>query len=242
MELICAIDLLNGGAVRLVQGDYERRIDADADAVSLATRFVDAGCRRLHVVDLAGARAGRPMQLALVDDLVRVARERAPEVRVEVGGGLRTVADVDAALAVADDALLGTSAIERTGFVRECSDRHPSRVAVSLDLRDGWPALDGWARTGTGDAMELARRLMDDGASRLIVTETSRDGTLGGPDLELLGRMREALPDVTLVAAGGIGTLEDLRALDRLGLDGVVVGLALLTGAIDPAEALAALA
>ncbi len=242
MELICAIDLLDGGAVRLVQGDYERRIDADADAVSLARRFVDAGCRRLHVVDLAGARAGRPMQLALVDDLVRAAREGAPGVRVEVGGGLRTVADVDAALAVADDALLGTSAIERAGFVRECSDRHPGRVAVSLDLRDGRPALDGWARTGTGDAIDLARRLMDDGASRLIVTETSRDGTLGGPDLELLGRVREALPDATLVAAGGIGTLEDLRALDRLGLDGAVVGLALLTGAIDPAEAVAALA
>jgi phosphoribosylformimino-5-aminoimidazole carboxamide ribotide isomerase len=242
VELICAIDLLDGGAVRLVQGDYERRIDADTDAVSLAQRFLKAGCRRLHVVDLAGARAGRPMQLETVATVVSAARSLVPDVRIELGGGMRTVRDVDAALAVADDVLLGTAAIERPAFVRECSERHPGRVAVSLDLRDGLPALDGWSRTGAGDAIELARGLVDAGASRLIVTETSRDGTLAGPDIESLARMRAALPDAMLVAAGGIGTMDDLRALDRLGMDGAVVGLALLSGAIDPAEALAALA
>jgi phosphoribosylformimino-5-aminoimidazole carboxamide ribotide isomerase len=242
VELICAIDLLDGGAVRLVQGDYDRRIAADADAPELARRFVAAGCRRLHVVDLAGARAGRPMQLDLVGEIVVAARAEAPSVVVEAGGGLRTAADVEGLLERADEALLGTAAIENAGFLRDCATAHPGRIAVSLDLRDGRPALDGWSRTGEADAIALARRLLDDGASRLIVTDTARDGTLGGPNLSLLAQLRAALPGAMLVAAGGIGSVDDLRALAGAGCDGAVVGLALLTGAIDPAEALAVLA
>lgn len=241
MELICAIDLLDGGAVRLVQGDYDRRIDAAARPADLARRFVAAGCRRLHLVDLAGARAGRPVQLELIGEVAAAARAVDAAVRVEAGGGLRTAADVDAVLEVADDALLGTAAIERPAFLRACADRHPGRIGVSLDLRDGRPALDGWLRTGTADAVDLARRLVDAGATRLIVTDTARDGTLGGPNLALLATLRAALPDATLVAAGGIGSLDDLRAVAAIGCDGAVVGLALLSGDIDPAEAVAAL-
>jgi phosphoribosylformimino-5-aminoimidazole carboxamide ribotide isomerase len=242
VELICAIDLLDGGAVRLVQGDYDRRVDATAGPTELARRFVAAGCRRLHVVDLAGARAGRPVQLALVGEVVTAARAERSDVRVEAGGGLRIGADVDAMLAVADEALLGTAAIERPRFLRGCAERNPGRIAVSLDLRDGRPALDGWVRTNASDATDVARRLVDDGAARLIVTDTARDGTLTGPNLPLLAELRAAVPDALLVAAGGIGSLDDLRALATIGCDGAVVGLALLSGAIDPAEALAALA
>jgi len=242
VELICAIDLLDGGAVRLVQGDYERRINADADPAELARRFVAAGCRRLHVVDLAGARAGRPMQLELLGEIVAAARTAAAEVIVEAGGGLRTAADVDALLERADEALLGTAAIEDAAFLRACAATHPGRVAVSLDLRGGRPALDGWLRTGESGAEALAQRLLNDGASRLIVTDTARDGTLAGPNLELLTRLRAAVPDAVLVAAGGIGSVDDLRAVAEVGCDGAVVGLALLTGAIDPASAMAMLA
>jgi phosphoribosylformimino-5-aminoimidazole carboxamide ribotide isomerase len=242
MELICAIDLLDGGAVRLVQGDYARRIHTEAGPAELARRFVAAGCRRLHLVDLDGARAGRPMQLALIGEVVAAARDSEPDVRVEAGGGLRTTADVAALLAIADEALLGTAAVERPGFVRECAELYPGRIGVSLDLRDGRPALDGWLRTGSADAIPLARRLVEDGADRLVITDTARDGTLTGPNLELLARLREALPSTTLVASGGIGSLDDLRAVAAIGCDGAVVGLALLSGAIDPAEALAVLA
>ena len=241
MELICAIDLLDGGAVRLVQGDYDRRIDAAARPVDLARRFVAAGCRRLHVVDLAGARAGRPVQLELIGEVAAAARAVDPSVRVEAGGGLRTADDVDAVLTVTDDALLGTAAIEQPAFLRACADRHPGRIGVSLDLRDGRPALDGWLRTATVDAVGLARQLVDAGAARLIVTDTARDGTLTGPNLALLTTLRAALPDATLVASGGIGSLEDLRAVAGIGCDGAVVGMALLSGAIDPAEAVAVL-
>jgi phosphoribosylformimino-5-aminoimidazole carboxamide ribotide isomerase len=241
VELICAIDLLEGGAVRLVQGDYGRRIPADADAPELARRFVTAGCRRLHVVDLAGARAGRPVQLSLLAAVAEAARLVAGDCIVEATGGLRSAADVDAALEHADDVLLGTAAIEDPAFLAVTVGRHPGRVGVSLDLRDGRAALDGWLRVGAGDPPALARTLLEAGASRLVVTDTRRDGTLAGPNLELLASLRLALPDATLVAAGGIGSLDDLRALQEIGLDGAVVGLALLTGAIQVDAAVAVL-
>jgi phosphoribosylformimino-5-aminoimidazole carboxamide ribotide isomerase len=241
MELICAIDLLDGGAVRLVQGDYERRVPADSDPASLARRFAAAGCRRLHVIDLEGARAGRPVELDQLAGVAAAARAEASDVVIEAGGGLRTLGDLEAVLAIADVAILGTAAIERAGFLRSCADAFPGRIAASLDLRRGRPALDGWTRAGIGEPLEVAARLLDEGASRLIATETSRDGTLGGPDLEALGTLRVAFPDATLVAAGGVASLEDLRALERIGIDGAVVGLALLTGGVDPATAIAAL-
>jgi phosphoribosylformimino-5-aminoimidazole carboxamide ribotide isomerase len=241
VELICAIDLLDGGAVRLVQGDYDRRMGADVGPAELARRFVAAGCRRLHVVDLAGARAGRPMQLKVLAEIVAAARAAASGVLVEAGGGLRRAVDVAALLDRADDALLGTAAIEDAAFLRAAVSAHPGRIAVSLDVRDGRAALDGWLRTGEADVVTLARRLLADGASRLIVTDTSRDGTLAGPNLALMSRLRSAVPDATLVAAGGIGSVDDLRAVSDIGLDGAVVGLALLTGAIDPVDAIAVL-
>ena len=243
MELICAIDLLDGGAVRLVQGDYARRVPAEADAPDLARRFVAAGCRRLHVIDLAGARAGRPAQLPLVADVVAAARQVDPEVSVELGGGLRSDADVAAALEVVDEAILGTAAVERPGFLAAAAARHPGRIAVSVDHRAGRVALDGWLRESDDeDAVSVVRRLAAEGAARIIVTDASRDGTLAGPDLEALATYRQAVPEVTLVAAGGVASVDDLRALRDIGVDGAVVGLALLTGAIDPAEALAVLA
>lgn len=241
MELICAIDLLDGGALRLVQGDYDRRIRADTDASALATRFVEAGCRRIHVVDLAGARAGRPMQLPLVATVSDAARGAAPDTAVELGGGLRTEDDVAAALAVVDEVVLGTAAVERPGFLAACARRFPGRVGASLDLRAGRAAVDGWLREGGAEPTAIASRLLDEGASRLVVTETSRDGTLAGPDLDGLATLRAAFPQARLVAAGGVGSVDDLRALDATGIDGAVVGLALLTGAVDPAEAVAAL-
>ncbi|HYI65967.1 MAG TPA: HisA/HisF-related TIM barrel protein, partial [Candidatus Limnocylindrales bacterium] len=179
--------------------------------------------------------------LELLGRIVAAARDEVPGTVVEAGGGLRTAADVGALLLRADEALLGTAAIENPSFVRECVSAHPGRIAVSLDVRDGRPALDGWLRTGEPDVVALARRLFDDGATRIIVTDTARDGTLAGPNLELLSRLRAALPDTLLVAAGGIGSIDDLRAVGEIGCDGAVVGLALLTGAIDPVEAIAVL-
>ncbi len=239
MELIAAIDLIGGRGVRLEQGDFERPIPGADDPAGLARQWVAAGVRRLHLVDLDGARAGEPRQLAR---MVQIARA-VPGATVEAGGGLRSEASVEALLeAGIGFAILGTAALERPDFLAACTDRWPGRILVSLDLRDGAPALDGWLREGQGDALATAARLLGAGAAGLLITDTRRDGTLAGPNLELLSSFRRAFPDAWLAGAGGVGSLADLLALRRIGMDAAVVGLALLTGAVALPEALDALA
>lgn len=242
MDLIPAIDLLGGEAVRLVQGDYDRRAAHVADPASVVRSWVAAGVRHLHLVDLDGARAGRPANLAGAARIALAARE-VGDVTVELGGGLRRLEDVAAALdAGVDLAILGTAAIEDPALLPDAVARWPGRIAASVDVRGEAIALDGWTRSADADAVELARRLADAGASQLVVTDTRRDGTGAGPNLELLGRMRAALPNARLVAAGGIASTEALRALAAAGIDGAIVGLALVDGSLDVRAALDAIA
>lgn len=242
MDLIPAIDLLGGEAVRLVQGDYDRRAAHVADPASVVRSWVAAGVRHLHLVDLDGARAGRPANLASAARIASAARE-VGDVTVELGGGLRRLEDVAAALdAGVDLAILGTAAIEDPALLPDAVARWPGRIAASVDVRGEAIALDGWTRSADADAVELARRLADAGASQLIVTDTRRDGTGAGPNLELLGRMRAALPNARLVAAGGIASADALRALAAAGIDGAIVGLALVDGSLDVQAALDAIA
>lgn len=243
MELIAAIDLLDGRSVRLREGDYRRPVESRAEPRELAMRWAAAGVPRLHVVDLDGARAGEPRQLARVTEVIQAARAVAPGIAVQVGGGLRTQEAVAAVVdAGADAVVLGTAALERPGFLAACAARWPGRALAALDLRDGRPALDGWLRTFEADALHSAGRLLDEGAAGLVVTDTRRDGTLSGPNLELLSGVRRAFPQARLQAAGGVRSIGDLLDLQRRGLDGAIVGLALLAGHIDPREAAAALA
>jgi phosphoribosylformimino-5-aminoimidazole carboxamide ribotide isomerase len=240
MELIPAVDLLGGSAVRIIEGDYARRIDTSGDALDLAVEWARAGARRLHVVDLDGARAGRPIQLALAARVAAAARGAAVEsVTIELGGGLRTTEDIGAAFGAGiDTAILGTAAVESLALVAGATTRWPGRIGVSLDLRDARLTLDGWTRTTDADPIEVARRLLDDGAARLVLTDAARDGTLGGPNLALLERFRAVFPQATLVAAGGVGGVADLAALAAIGLDGAIVGRALLDGSLSIRDAL----
>jgi phosphoribosylformimino-5-aminoimidazole carboxamide ribotide isomerase len=242
MELIPAIDLLGGSAVRLVEGDYTRRLESASEAVELASEWVRAGAHRLHIVDLDGARSGRPEQLRLASRVAAAARRAAPRpVTVELGGGLRTLEDMAAAFAAGiDDAILGTAAVESPELLAAAAATWPGRVGASLDLRAGRPALDGWTRTLDADPLELAARLLDAGASRLTLTDTVRDGTLDGPNLPLLERCRAAFPDATVIAAGGVAGTADLVALAAIGIDGVIVGRALLDGSLSIGDALEA--
>lgn len=242
MELIPAIDLLGGRAVRLRRGAFEDHVGS-ADPAGLARRWVGAGVSRLHVVDLDGARAGEPRQDLVVARVVATAHDAGAGISVQVAGGLRTAGAVAAAFdAGADGAVLGTAALTSPGFLAACAARWPGRIVASLDLRAGAIALDGWLRSDDGDPFLAAARLLGEGASGLIVTDTLRDGTLSGPNLELLAGVRARFPSARLLAAGGVGSIDDLLALERAGMDGAIVGMALLTGEVDLGAALGALA
>lgn len=241
MDLIPAVDLLDGIAVRLVQGDYARRAASVADPAPLVADWVRAGVRRLHLVDLEGARAGHPVHLDLAARLAAIAHEPGTGTRVELGGGLRRLEDIEALFdAGIDVAVLGTAAIESPELLEAAVARWPDRIAVSIDVRGERVALDGWTRSAAADPVQLAIELSGSGVAHLIVTDVQRDGTRRGPNRDLLARMRAALPGRRLVAAGGIGSTGDLRQLAALGVDGAVVGLALVDGSLGIADALAA--
>ncbi len=234
ITLYPAIDLLGGRCVRLRQGDYAQADVFDDDPLAVARRWQAAGAEWLHIVDLDGARAGRLVHLEMV---ARIAE--ATGLPVQLGGGLRTERDVAAALdAGVARAILGTAAARDPEMLTGCLARWGERIAVAVDARDGRVAVSGWLEMTGESALDLARRMIDMGTRTLVVTSIERDGTLAGSDTTGLHGLRAALPSARLIAAGGIATLADVRALARLGLDGAVLGRALYAGALDLAEAL----
>ncbi len=237
MLVIPAIDLRGGRCVRLTQGRYDQETVYADDPVRVAGAWVRQGAPRLHVVDLDGARAGRPVHLGAV-----AAIAAAAGVPVQVGGGLRTLEDVAAALAAgADRAVLSTRALADEGFLHQLAARFPGRFVVSVDVRDGRVASSGWLETLPLTPEAALERLAALGLVEVIVTDIGRDGTLGGVNVELL--RLAAGRGFRVTAAGGVATLEDIRALRALepeGLAGVIVGRALYAGRFTLAEALAA--
>ena len=232
--VIPAVDVLEGRAVRLREGMRERiTIDA-GDPVGLAEKFARDGARRLHLIDLDGAFAGRPSP-GLLDRIAKA----ATYVPIQVGGGYRSQAAIEIALAAgADRVLIGTAALSPE-FLETAVASFGEQLVVAVDARDGRVAVDGWTRSSDLAPAELAARCAEAGVQRLLVTGTRRDGSLAGPDLELLG---EVLPcGLPVLAAGGIASLDDLRRLRALGCEGAVVGSALWKGAFTLPEALAAL-
>jgi phosphoribosylformimino-5-aminoimidazole carboxamide ribotide isomerase len=232
-EVIPAIDVLEGRVVRLAQGRREAVTIEGGDPVELARRFSAEGATRLHLVDLDGAFSGVPT-LALVE---RVAA--AGGLPLQVGGGYRTVEAVDAALdAGACRVMVGTAALA-PGFLDAAAARFGDGLVVAVDVRDGKVTLDGWTRGSELTAAELARRCAGAGVSRLLVTAASRDGSLQGPDLDLLAQV---LPcRLPVIAAGGVSSTADLVALRDLGCEAAVAGSALLGGRFTLPEARAAL-
>lgn len=232
-NVIPAIDVLEGRVVRLWQGRREAVTIEGGDPVELARRFRDEGARRLHLVDLDGAFAGLPT-LGLVE---RVAA--AGGLPLQVGGGYRTTDAIAAAVeAGADRVMVGTAALSPT-FLAEATARFAERLVVAIDVRDGEVAVDGWTRTSGTTAAVLAGGCATAGVARLLVTSTARDGSLAGPDVELLAEvLRAGLP---VIAAGGISSVEDLLTVRDLGCEAAVAGSALLAGRFTLADALARL-
>ncbi|MFM8674140.1 MAG: 1-(5-phosphoribosyl)-5-[(5-phosphoribosylamino)methylideneamino]imidazole-4-carboxamide isomerase [Vulcanococcus sp.] len=238
MQIIPAIDLLDGHCVRLHQGDYDQVTRFSDDPVSQALSWQQQGAQRLHLVDLDGARSGEP-----INDQAVKAITAALSIPVQLGGGVRSAARAEELLACGlDRVILGTVAIEQPELVRELADRHPGKVVVGIDAKDGLVATRGWLETSHVRATDLAASFEGSGVAAIVSTDIATDGTLAGPNLEALRAMAEA-SSIPVIASGGIGTLEDilsLLALAPLGVEGVIVGRALYDGTVDLAEAIAA--
>jgi phosphoribosylformimino-5-aminoimidazole carboxamide ribotide isomerase len=238
--LLPAIDILEGKAVRLARGDFNQRTVYDADPLDAARRWVSAGARALHVVDLDGARGGAPVNLEHVARIVA-----AVDVPVQLGGGLRTLDAVRAALAVGvTRVILGTAAYTDIDFLDETLASHRERVVVSVDARHGKLAASGWTDQTEIPAEAVIETLGRRGVRRFVYSSIERDGMLVGPDLDEVSRIADVVRG-TFVYSGGVSSAEDLRALAGLrhvNLAGVIVGKALYEGRLDVAEGQAALA
>jgi phosphoribosylformimino-5-aminoimidazole carboxamide ribotide isomerase len=235
MLVIPAIDLMDGAAVRLAKGDFATKTVYAARPAEKAAEFVRAGAKLLHVVDLDGAKAGWPVNLDAVAAICRV-----PGIEVELGGGLRSLVDIEKVLALGvRHVVLGTAAVERLGLVEEACRRFPGRVRTGIDARNGEVKIAGWLE-GTGlTAAEVARRVKAAGVSLVEYTDVGRDGMFSGVDAEGAARL-QAEAGVEVVASGGVAGLADVRACRAAGLAGVIVGKALYEGRIDLTEAIRA--
>lgn len=235
MRLFPAIDLLRGGVVRLRQGDYEQQTQYEADPIEQARRFADAGATWLHVVDLEGARTGAPAHLEVIERICR-----ATPLSVEVGGGAREEETIRQLLdAGARRVILGTAALRNWAWFEDLTHQADmkGRLVLGLDARKGKLAVSGWQEQTQASALEIAQRVSDWPLGAIVYTDISTDGTLEGPNVEATRELAEA-GRVPVVASGGVGTLEHLRALRELPLQGVIVGRALYDGTITVERAL----
>ena len=238
MELIPAIDLLDGKVVRLARGVYGDVTDYDDDPVATARRWQAQGATRLHIVDLDAARSGKPQQAAVIEAIVR---ESA--LRCQVAGGIRSEADVTAALdAGADRVVLGSAFVSDPDLATTLVETHGADgIVAALDVRDGQALGDGWVETARGaDATSLGVELRANGVVRFAVTAIARDGLMSGPDLELLASMAAALPGAAIIASAGISSTSDIAALAAAGYESAILGRALYEEAFTLAEAMAA--
>lgn len=236
MTVYPAIDLMAGSAVRLRQGDPARQVVVAQDPVGLARRWEAEGAGWLHLVDLDGAFSGHPCHLDLVGRICS-----AVGIPVQVGGGLRSLADLDTVLAAgAARVILGTAALQ-DGLLAEALARFGDRIVAALDARDGRVVTEGWQYASRASVVETARRLAAAGVRRFVYTDVARDGMLAGPNMRGLAAV-VAASRVPVVLSGGIATLDHLRRAEAAGADGAIMGRALYDGRFTLAEAVAAAA
>jgi len=240
MVIIPAIDLKDGRCVRLFQGEMDKETVYFEDPLAAAKHWVAEGAAFLHVVDLNGAVEGRPVHTREVAAICN-----QPGLAVELGGGLRSVEAVEAALQLGvSRAVIGTAAYANAELLRTLCKEFPGKIVVGIDARQGKVAVRGWVETTSMDAVELAKRCEGDGASRIIYTDISRDGTREGVNVDETRKITRAVK-IPIIASGGVATLDDIRSLLPLateGVEGVIVGRALYAGAFKLHEALAAAA
>jgi phosphoribosylformimino-5-aminoimidazole carboxamide ribotide isomerase len=237
VEIIPAIDIKNGRCVRLFQGNFTQETVYDDNPLAVARRWVEQGATRLHLVDLDGARAGQPIHIDVIAAIVR-----ALTIPVQVGGGMRSAADVEQVLKLgAARVILGTAAVHDPELITYLVARYPDAIVVGVDARDGMVATAGWLETAAVQASELVRSMADLGVLRFIYTDISRDGTLSEPNYAATAQLIQP-GGPAVIASGGIANSSQLQHLAELGCEGAIVGRALYTGDIRLPEALRSLA
>lgn len=237
MLLIPAIDLKDGQCVRLQQGDMNASTTFGEDPAAMARRWVDAGARRLHLVDLNGAFAGKPVNEGAIKAILR---EVGDEIPVQLGGGIR---DLDTIEKYLDGGLsyviIGTAAVKNPGFLRDACSAFGGHIIVGLDAKDGKVATDGWSKLTGHEVADLARKFEDYGVEAVIYTDIGRDGMLTGINIDATVRLAQAL-SIPVIASGGLSNMADIDALcavESEGVEGVICGRSIYTGALDFAAA-----
>jgi len=233
--LFPAIDLKEGRCVRLVRGDMAQATVFNNDPAAQAKAFVDQGFEYLHVVDLDGAFAGKPVNADAVSRILDVCK-----IPLQLGGGIRDMATIDGWLARGvTRVIIGTAAVRDPSLVREAARLYPGRVAVGIDAKQGFVAVEGWAQVSQLSAVELGKRFEDAGVAAIIYTDIARDGVLAGLNLEATMELAEAIA-IPVIASGGLASIDDVREMlkpERARLAGAIAGRALYDGRIDPAAA-----
>ena len=236
MLLIPAIDLKEGQCVRLRQGKMEDDTVFSDDPVAMASKWVEAGARRLHIVDLDGAFAGKPKNA----EVIHAIAEAHPDLRIQIGGGIRdedTIAGyLDAGVSYV---IIGTKAVQEPHFINEVCAEFPNRIIVGLDAKDGKVAVDGWSKLSKHDVIDMAQRFEQDGVEAIVYTDISRDGMMQGVNVESTVKLAQAV-HIPVIASGGITNMDDIKALAAVedeGIMGAITGRAIYEGTIDLAEA-----
>ncbi|MGV6807469.1 MAG: 1-(5-phosphoribosyl)-5-[(5-phosphoribosylamino)methylideneamino]imidazole-4-carboxamide isomerase [bacterium] len=236
MLIIPAIDLKDGACVRLRQGRMDDSTVFSEDPVQMASRWVEAGCRRLHLVDLNGAFAGEPVNGGVVKDIAKA----WPELPIQIGGGIRSAETIEAYLSAGVSyVIIGTKAVKEPEFVTEMCRQFPGHIIVGIDAKNGLVATDGWAEVTEVKAADLARQFANDGVSAIVYTDIDRDGMMQGVNVEATLAMAKASP-IPVIASGGITNMDDIRALRAVsaqGIEGAITGRAIYEGTLDVAEA-----
>ncbi len=235
MLLIPAIDLKDGKCVRLRQGRMEDSTVFSDDPVAMAAQWVEAGARRLHLVDLNGAFEGKPVN----GDVVHAIAEAFPQVPIQIGGGIRDEETVQAYLdAGVQYVIIGTKAVNHPGFVGDLCAEFPGHVIVGLDAKDGKVAIDGWSKLSKHDVIDMAQHFEEDGVEAIIYTDIGRDGMMNGVNIDATVKLAQAI-NIPVIASGGITNLDDVRALCAVegeGITGAITGRAIYEGSLDFAE------
>ena len=236
MLLIPAIDLKDGQCVRLRQGDMDDSTVFSDDPVAMAGQWVDAGARRLHIVDLDGAFAGKPKNAEVIHDIASA----YPDLKIQLGGGIRDEDTIAGYLdAGVNYLIVGTKAVNEPHFIAEVCAEFPTHIIVGLDAKDGKVAVDGWSKLSKHDVIDMAKRFEDDGVEAIVYTDISRDGMMQGVNVEATRKLAQAI-NIPVVASGGVTNLDDIRNLkvgEDDGIMGAILGRSLYEGTIDLAEA-----